>query len=75
MQLSKNVFRVLFAGGVSVLVSCNQGSKGAGADGFSTDTTIIAAGEASFGKNCKSCHGFLQDGIGPQLGEIGRAHV
>ena len=70
MQLSKNVFRVLFAGGVSVLVSCNQGSKGAGADGFSTDTTIIAAGEASFGKNCKSCHGFLQDGIGPQLGSI-----
>jgi glucose/arabinose dehydrogenase len=70
MQLSKNVFYVLFAGGISMLVACNPGSKGAGSDGFSMDTTVIAAGEASFGKNCKSCHGFLQDGIGPQLGGI-----
>ena len=37
---------------------------------ISTDSTIIAAGEASFNKNCSGCHNFRQDGIGPQLGGL-----
>jgi len=37
---------------------------------ISTDSTNIAAGEASFNKNCSGCHNFRQDGIGPQLGGI-----
>lgn len=39
-------------------------------DSISTDTTVIAAGALSFEKNCRSCHNFRQDGIGPQLAGI-----
>jgi glucose/arabinose dehydrogenase/mono/diheme cytochrome c family protein len=34
---------------------------------ISADSSTIAAGEASFNRNCSGCHNFRQDGIGPQL--------
>jgi glucose/arabinose dehydrogenase/mono/diheme cytochrome c family protein len=37
---------------------------------ISTDSTVIAAGEASFNNNCSSCHNFTQDAIGPALGGL-----
>jgi glucose/arabinose dehydrogenase/mono/diheme cytochrome c family protein len=37
---------------------------------ISKDSATIAAGEASFNKNCSGCHNFRQDGIGPQLGGL-----
>lgn len=37
---------------------------------ISTDSVTIAAGEASFNKNCSGCHNFRQRGIGPQLGGV-----
>jgi len=37
---------------------------------ISADSATIAAGEASFNKNCSGCHNFRHDGIGPQLGGI-----
>jgi glucose/arabinose dehydrogenase/mono/diheme cytochrome c family protein len=49
--------------------SCKNGTS-IDNSSISTDTTVIAAGEASFNKNCSGCHNFRQDGIGPQLGGI-----
>ena len=34
------------------------------------DTAAIARGEKIFTQDCSACHGFKQDGIGPQLGGI-----
>ncbi|WP_154856763.1 PQQ-dependent sugar dehydrogenase [Cyclobacterium xiamenense] len=36
------------------------------------DEAALANGEDLFGTHCSSCHGFEQDGIGPQLGGITR---
>lgn len=47
--------------------SCNTGTS-IDNSSISADPAIIAAGEASFNKNCSGCHNFRQDGIGPQLG-------
>ena len=49
--------------------SCKTGTS-VDNSAISTDSTIIAAGEASFNKNCSGCHNFRQDEIGPQLGGI-----
>src|SRR5262245_27024886 len=37
---------------------------------ISTDSVAIAAGQATFTQDCSACHGFVQDGIGPQLGGV-----
>jgi glucose/arabinose dehydrogenase/cytochrome c2 len=34
------------------------------------DSASITRGEASFNKNCRGCHNFKQDGIGPQLSGV-----
>ena len=52
-----------------LISSCNSDTS-IDNSSISTDTAIIAAGEASFNKNCSGCHNFRQDGIGPQLGGI-----
>lgn len=39
-------------------------------ESISTDSVTIANGEAVFNQDCSSCHGFVQDGIGPQLGGV-----
>ena len=49
--------------------SCKSGPS-IDTSSISTDSTIIAAGEASFNKNCSGCHNFRHDDIGPQLGGI-----
>ncbi|HZI53397.1 MAG TPA: PQQ-dependent sugar dehydrogenase [Chitinophagaceae bacterium] len=49
--------------------SCDTGTS-VDNSSISTDSSIIAAGEASFRKNCSGCHNFRQDGIGPQLSGI-----
>lgn len=49
--------------------SCNSGASFDNAS-ISTDTAIIAKGNASFILHCSSCHNFRQDGIGPQLGGL-----
>ncbi|MDB5275736.1 MAG: c-type cytochrome [Ferruginibacter sp.] len=46
---------------------CNPGG---GKNTIATDSVSIAAGEASFTKNCSGCHNFKQDGIGPQLSGV-----
>lgn len=51
---------------ITSLVSCKQGSS-SDKSSISTDSLVIAQGEASFVKNCSGCHNFTQDGIGPQL--------
>lgn len=54
-----------------LLVACNSSQKeGRSNMGDAGDSTVIAAGKLLFEKNCTSCHGFRQDGIGPQLGGI-----
>jgi cytochrome c2/ribosomal protein L24E len=59
-----------------VLVALMAGTTGCGnnnntAQGIiSSDTASIARGETSFNKNCRGCHNFKQDGIGPQLSGI-----
>ena len=52
-----------------LFTSCKTGTS-VDNSAISTDSTIIAAGEASFNKNCSGCHNFRQDEIGPQLGGI-----
>lgn len=37
---------------------------------YSTDTQVIAKGEALFENKCSACHNFLQKGIGPDLGAV-----
>jgi glucose/arabinose dehydrogenase/mono/diheme cytochrome c family protein len=50
--------------------SCGAGS---GADKeITTDSAVIAHGEAVFSQHCSGCHNFRQDGIGPQLGGVTR---
>ena len=48
---------------------CNSGTS-VDNSSIPTDSSTIAAGAASFTKNCSGCHNFRQDGIGPQLGGI-----
>ena len=49
--------------------SCKSGNS-SGDSTIATDSASITAGEKLFVQNCSSCHGFLQDGIGPQLGGV-----
>ncbi len=37
---------------------------------ISSDSVTIANGQAIFSQDCSACHGFVQDGIGPQLGGV-----
>jgi glucose/arabinose dehydrogenase len=48
------------------LHSCKSSDK----NSISSDPAIIAKGENLFTQNCSGCHGFEQDGIGPQLSGI-----
>src|SRR6266487_5108603 len=49
--------------------SCNNNTS-MDNNSISKDSATIAAGEASFTKNCSGCHNFRQDGIGPHLGGL-----
>ncbi|MEO6733223.1 MAG: PQQ-dependent sugar dehydrogenase [Ferruginibacter sp.] len=51
------------------LNSCNSGTS-AEKKTMAADPATIAAGSASFSKNCSGCHNFRSDGIGPQLAGI-----
>jgi mono/diheme cytochrome c family protein/glucose/arabinose dehydrogenase len=51
-----------------LLVSC--GTKPSEVGSISSDTTVIALGQAKFSQNCSACHNFREDGIGPQLGGL-----
>src|SRR4051812_11069477 len=37
---------------------------------YASDDTTLASGKTLFEKNCASCHGLQEDGIGPPLGGI-----
>lgn len=37
---------------------------------IATDSASISSGQTTFIQDCSACHGFVQDGIGPQLGGI-----
>lgn len=52
-----------------VFVSCNP-EVSSNTDSISADSMSIAKGEKSFIEKCGSCHNFLQDGIGPELGGV-----
>lgn len=52
-----------------VLSACNN-PKSSGKETITTDSSAIAAGQITFNQDCSACHGFVQDGIGPQLGGI-----
>jgi len=66
----KNVMLIILAGVVLMLCfnSCNTGNNSK--EVISTDTAVIAKGQASFNQHCSGCHNFRQDGIGPQLGGL-----
>jgi glucose/arabinose dehydrogenase/mono/diheme cytochrome c family protein len=49
----------------SLLYACVTSKTGAQHEG-----STLAEGEKLFTNNCSSCHGFVQNGIGPQLGGL-----
>ena len=51
------------------LYGCNA-PKTSENETLTTDSAAIAAGQVTFNQDCSACHGFIQDGIGPQLGGI-----
>lgn len=66
----KKIVTIIFAY-TSLLLglhSCKSSDK----NSISSDPAIIAKGENLFTQNCSGCHGFEQDGIGPQLASITR---
>jgi mono/diheme cytochrome c family protein len=52
---------------ISIFLSCNTSPS---KDFISGDSLSIATGKTLFQSNCSSCHGFRQDGIGPDLSGI-----
>jgi len=56
----------------SILIYLNACNSKTSADktAIATDSSSIASGETTFMQDCSSCHGFTQDGIGPQLGGL-----
>ena len=63
-SLSFYLLPVLFA---LVLFSCGHGKA---TNTISTDSLSIARGKIIFDQSCSGCHGFHQDGIGPDLSGI-----
>src|SRR5580704_2744366 len=49
------------------LISCSPGKT---TNTISTDSLSIARGQSLFQGNCSVCHGFRQNGIGPDLSGI-----
>jgi glucose/arabinose dehydrogenase/mono/diheme cytochrome c family protein len=62
---------VLFFCAVSFIYlnACNA-PKTSEQETISVDSAVIAAGQITFNQDCSACHGFIQDGIGPQLGGV-----
>lgn len=54
-----------------MLSSCSTSSKSDDEE-IATDSVAIARGHELFFRDCSSCHGFRQDGIGPQLAGVTR---
>ena len=44
-----------------------------GRGGYARDERTLASGKLLFARNCSSCHGLEEDGIGPRLGGVTRA--
>ncbi len=66
----KKLFLFLFiTGSLSCLClsSCGPAKSG---DIIATDSLSVSKGQLLFQENCSSCHGFRQDGIGPNLSGI-----
>jgi mono/diheme cytochrome c family protein len=57
---------------ISNILACSIISCGSGklASTISTDSLTIAQGQILFNQNCSGCHGFRQNGIGPNLSGI-----
>jgi glucose/arabinose dehydrogenase/mono/diheme cytochrome c family protein len=51
------------------LYSCSS-KQTSESETIATDSVTIANGQAIFSQDCSACHGFVQDGIGPQLGGV-----
>jgi glucose/arabinose dehydrogenase/mono/diheme cytochrome c family protein len=51
------------------LYSCSS-KQTSESESITTDSITIANGQAIFSQDCSGCHGFVQDGIGPQLGGV-----
>ena len=66
--MNKNLsFFLLTVCSAFVLFSCGHGKA---TNTISTDSLSIARGKIIFDQSCSGCHGFLQDGIGPDLSGI-----
>src|SRR6188474_2742668 len=52
-----------------ILYGCSS-KQSSETESISTDSATIANGQAIFTQDCSACHGFIQDGIGPQLGGV-----
>ena len=52
-----------------IMFGCSS-RKSSESESISTDSVTIASGQAIFTQDCSACHGFVQDGIGPQLGGV-----
>ncbi len=68
--MANTVFKAVFCIAFISTVFSSCVSHGNNKETPSADTAVIAKGEALFETNCVSCHGFRQDGIGPQLSGI-----
>jgi len=51
---------------IALLISCHSGTS-VDTRSIATDPVTIAKGQASFTKNCSSCHKPIQDASGPSL--------
>jgi glucose/arabinose dehydrogenase/mono/diheme cytochrome c family protein len=66
----KKHMSVLFTTGSLCWLFFSSCGNGKTTNTISTDSLSIAGGQLLFEKNCSSCHGFRQNGIGPNLSGI-----
>ncbi len=66
--MKKLLFSFIISGIVTFsILSCGSGKP---TNTISTDSLTIAQGQILFNQNCSGCHGFRQNGIGPNLSGI-----
>lgn len=68
LQKNKPIIRNTVLLFIIFFCSCHQGSSPK--DNISSDSTVIASGEAIFNQYCSNCHNMQQNSIGPKLAGV-----